>query len=194
MRSPIFRQYFSTTSSRVIFKCSASRPISTSLIHTYPGAPVQQLPHWVQLKLSPSRYHRSESAWRTFSVIAVPDRMIAAPVGKSNSNPITDRPVGRRGPQTRFIAFGDPTTCRPTPVFDQRTAVFMNAFSRLVLARLVPLMMSASSAHTTSVPPPPLSLSAPAPPIRVSLPLPPLIVSLPSPPHSSPAISSPPAI
>src|SRR5262249_40962792 len=53
---PIRRQYRSITALRDSFKCSASRPISTSLIHTYPGPPVQQLPHCVQVNVSPSAY------------------------------------------------------------------------------------------------------------------------------------------
>jgi hypothetical protein len=44
------------TSSRATRRCAASRSISTSLIHTYPGAPVQQLPHWLHVKFSPSAY------------------------------------------------------------------------------------------------------------------------------------------
>src|SRR5882762_3913069 len=61
MRWPCLRQYFSMTWSAVTFKYSARRSISTLLIHTYPGPPVQQLPHCVQLKLRPSRYHGSAS-------------------------------------------------------------------------------------------------------------------------------------
>ena len=30
---------------------------STSLIQTYPGAPVQQFPHWLHVNLRPSAYH-----------------------------------------------------------------------------------------------------------------------------------------
>jgi hypothetical protein len=55
-RWPIRRQYFSSTSARDMRRWAASRSISTSLIHTYPGAPVQQLPHWLHVKLRPSAY------------------------------------------------------------------------------------------------------------------------------------------
>jgi hypothetical protein len=56
-RSPIRRQYLSSTSSRDIRRCAASRSISMSLIQTYPGAPVQQFPHWLHVNFRPSAYH-----------------------------------------------------------------------------------------------------------------------------------------
>src|SRR2546429_8689976 len=56
MREPIFRQYRSSVWSRESFKCSASRSTSSSLIHTKPGAPVQQFPQQVQVNESPPAY------------------------------------------------------------------------------------------------------------------------------------------
>src|SRR6185437_13798773 len=65
------RQYFSITAAREIFKCFASRPISSSEIHTYPGPPVQQFPHCEQVNVSPSAYQGFSSVWTTFSFIAM---------------------------------------------------------------------------------------------------------------------------
>jgi hypothetical protein len=56
------RQYFSTTSSGETFKCVASRTTSSTLIHTNPGPPVQQLPHCVHVKRRPSEYQVAATA------------------------------------------------------------------------------------------------------------------------------------
>jgi hypothetical protein len=48
------RQYRSRTSWREVWRNAASQPTSSSLIQTYPGAPVQQFPHCWQVKASPS--------------------------------------------------------------------------------------------------------------------------------------------
>src|SRR3954464_4654635 len=53
----ILRQYFSTTCCGVRRRCSASRTISSLLIQTNPGPPVQQLPHCEQVNFNPSAYH-----------------------------------------------------------------------------------------------------------------------------------------
>src|SRR5258706_16357017 len=45
----------------VMRKWSATRAISTRLIHTNPGPPVQQLPHWVHVKRRPWAYQGSFS-------------------------------------------------------------------------------------------------------------------------------------
>src|SRR5690349_5228920 len=60
MREPILRQYRSSVSCRERFRCSASRSTSSSLIHTKPGAPVQQLPQQVQVKERPAAYQGGE--------------------------------------------------------------------------------------------------------------------------------------
>ena len=75
-RSPILRQNRSIVSSMESFSDLASRAISISLIQTYPGPPVQQLPHCVQVNRRPSAYHGSDSsAWGviTFNFIAAYD-------------------------------------------------------------------------------------------------------------------------
>jgi hypothetical protein len=72
IRPPIRRQYFSIVSSRDSFKWAARRWTSSSLIHTYPGAPVQQFPHWLQVNFSPSANHGVSvfAGSMTFSFIA----------------------------------------------------------------------------------------------------------------------------
>src|SRR5450432_3032199 len=54
----ILRQCCSTVSSTVNFRCTANRRISSSLIQTYPGPPVQQLPQQVQVNFKPWLYQR----------------------------------------------------------------------------------------------------------------------------------------
>jgi hypothetical protein len=53
-RDPIRRQYRSIVCSTDSFNSAANRSSSWSLIQTYPGAPVQQLPHWLHVNFSPS--------------------------------------------------------------------------------------------------------------------------------------------
>src|SRR5688572_18716251 len=67
VRLPTLRQYSPTTASADIFKCLARRSISSSLIQTYPGAPVQQFPHCVQVNSSPSAYQVSVCTTLSFT-------------------------------------------------------------------------------------------------------------------------------
>src|SRR2546428_3826679 len=66
------RQYFSTASCGERPRNSASRTISSRLIQTNPGAPVQQLPHWEQVNFNPPAYQGSQplSASTTSSFMA----------------------------------------------------------------------------------------------------------------------------
>jgi len=54
---PTFRQYVSINSSREIRRISIIFAISRRPTHTYPGAPLQQLPHCLHVNRSPSANH-----------------------------------------------------------------------------------------------------------------------------------------
>src|SRR2546421_9392034 len=64
-RPLILRQYFSTTCCGESLRYSARRSISSCEIQTYPGPPVQQLPHCWQVNFSPSAYQGAVVDWMT---------------------------------------------------------------------------------------------------------------------------------
>src|SRR3954454_16506480 len=70
----IRRQYFSIVSCCESLRYSARRWISSSEIQTYPGPPVQQLPHCWQVNFKPSAYQGAVVDSMTSSFM--PKRMV----------------------------------------------------------------------------------------------------------------------
>src|SRR5688500_6613980 len=62
-------------------RCAARRSTSTSLIQTYPGAPVQQFPHWLHVNFSPSANQGFSATSMTSNFIGRHCRQLSGAVG-----------------------------------------------------------------------------------------------------------------